>query len=238
MNVIRKLIHTILSISGFVPEHMTTLRALFMFGSVAVSAFVLPEHAQLQNAVIYFVISTVVYIGFIFMVLPQYGLRVTMIRKFGEEKAYRYYEGFLAFAFFHNGVSLSFISQSSVGTGFWENVPAVMLTIIVAVLFIVGMGVKIWAAIVVGIPVYYWKDMFLGRKVSEFVVTGPYKYINNPMYGIGQVQVYAIALYYHSLYGLLFGVINQMLVFLFYFTVERPFIDRTYIQPNRKLSGN
>ena len=103
----------------------------------------------------------------------------------------------------------------------------------VVILFSLGMGVKIWSAYVVGIPIYYWKDMFLGRKVSDFVVTGPYKYFSNPMYGIGQVQVYAIAIYYNSAYGLIFGAANQLLVFLFYFMVEKPFIYRTYIQPQK-----
>jgi protein-S-isoprenylcysteine O-methyltransferase Ste14 len=78
--------------------------------------------------------------------------------------------------------------------------------------------------------------MFLGRKISEFVVSGPYKYFSNPMYGIGQLQVYAIAIYYNSMYGLIFGAINQALVFLFYFLVEKPFIIRTYIQPQKKPS--
>lgn len=233
MKTVKKLIHTIVSISGFVPEHMTVLRAFFMLGSVLVSIVILPKYADVEYAIGYFTFSTLVYIGFIFLVLPQYGLRLKLIERFGEEKAYLYYEGFLAFAFFHNGVGLSYISQSSVGSGFFDSVPSLVLMLLVGVLFTVGMVVKIWSAIVVGIPVYYWKDMFLGRSVSEFVVTGPYKYLSNPMYGVGQVQVYAIAIYYNSIYGLIFGAINQALVFFFYFAVERPFIYRTYIQPQK-----
>ncbi len=230
MNTFKKLIHTVLSISGFVPEHMTVLRAIFMFGSILVSIFVLPDYSKTNYAILYFVISTLVYIGFIFLVLPEHALRLKLIQKFGEDKAYLYYEGFLAFAFFHNGASLTFISQSSVGSGFWGDVPVVIVMGIVVVLFFVGLVIKIWAAYVVGIPVYYWKDMFLGRKVSDFIVTGPYKYISNPIYGIGQVQVYAIALYYNSVYGLLLGAVNQLLVFLFYYLAEKPFIYRMYIR--------
>src|SRR5262245_55101756 len=94
MKTLRKLIHTILSISGFVPENMTFLRAFFMIGSLAVSAFVLPTYSRLDIAIIYFTCSTVVYIGFIFVVLRERGLRLAIIEKFGEEKAYLYYEGF------------------------------------------------------------------------------------------------------------------------------------------------
>src|SRR5688572_5500921 len=229
MNVIKKLIHTVLSISGFVPEHMTIVRAVFMLGSVLVTIFVLPDYLHINYAIGYFVCSTLVYIGFIFLVLPQHGLRLKLIERFGEEKAYLLYEGFLAFAFFHNGASLSFISQSSVGSGL-SNPPIQLMTILAVILFLIGMIIKIWSAYAVGIPVYYWKDMFVGSKVSDFVETGPYKYLSNPMYGIGQIQVYAIAIYYNSVYGLIFGAINQALVFLFYFTAERQFIYRTYIQ--------
>jgi protein-S-isoprenylcysteine O-methyltransferase Ste14 len=235
MNVIKRLIHTVLSISGFVPEHMTILRSFFMVGSVLLTIFVLPQFMHINYAMGYFVCSSIVYLGFIFLVLPQNGLRLSMIEKLGEEKAYLYYEGFLAFAFFHNGASLTFISQSSIGTGFFETIPHALVMAIVVFLFVVGLVVKIWSAYVVGIPIYYWKDMFLGRKVSDFVVTGPYKYFSNPMYGIGQLQVYAIAIYYNSIYGLVFGAINQALVFLFYFAAERPFIYRTYIQPQAKV---
>lgn len=235
MNIFKKLIHTVLSISGFVPEHMTILRTVFMLGSVWATTFLLPEYMNVDYAMAYFICSTLVYIGFIFLVLPERGLRITMIEKLGEEKSYLYYEGFLAFAFFHNGASLTFISQSSVDTGFWGSAPQSILLPIVVILLVVGLGVKIWSAYVVGIPIYYWKDMFLGRKISDFVETGPYKYLSNPMYGVGQVQVYAIAIYYNSVYGLIFGAINQALVFLFYFTAEKPFIYRTYIQPQNKM---
>src|SRR6187402_726503 len=200
MNVVKKLVHTILSISGFVPEHMTLLRSFFMMGSVLLTIFVLPDFLHINYAIAYFSFSTIVYLGFIFMILPEHGLRLKMIDKFGEENAYLYYEGFLAFAFFHNGASLTFISQSSIGSGFLENTPQLIVLAIVVILFVVGLVVKIWSAYVVGIPIYYWKDMFLGRKVSDFVVTGPYKYFSNPMYGIGQLQVYAMAIYYNSIY--------------------------------------
>jgi hypothetical protein len=123
MSLLKKLLHTILSISGFVPEHMTIARTVFMVGSVLVSILVLPQFSQVNYAMLYFAGSTLVYIVFIFLVLPEHGLRLALTKKFGEEQAYLYYEGFLAFAFFHNGASLTFISQSSVGSGYWDDLP-------------------------------------------------------------------------------------------------------------------
>ncbi len=228
MTTFKKIIHTILSISGFIPEHMTWSRGLAMLGSVLFTVLFLPSYPHLNYAVSYFAVSTFLYLGFIYLVLPKNGWRLALMERYGEERAYLYYEGFLAFAFFHNGASLSFISTSSSGSGFWGQFNPAIIISVSALLFATGLMVKIWAAFVVGIPIYYWKDMFVGRKISDFVATGPYKYLNNPMYGIGQVQVYAMAIYYNSIYGLIFGVINQLLVFLFYFTVEKPFIYRTY----------
>jgi hypothetical protein len=229
MNFFKKIIHTVLSISGFVPEHMTVARSVFMAASVLASIFLLPKYAKLSFAVSYFAFTTLVYIGFIFAVLPEKGLRLSMIKKFGKEDAYLFYEGFLAFAFFHNGAGLTFISQSSAGSGFWGSCPQLYVFGLFLVLLLLGLVTKIWSAYVVGIPIYYWKDMFLGRGICEFCASGPYKYLTNPMYGVGQLQVYAIAVYYNSIYGLLFGAVNQALVFLFYFVAEKKFIQRVYL---------
>jgi protein-S-isoprenylcysteine O-methyltransferase Ste14 len=82
---------------------------------------------------------------------------------------------------------------------------------------------------VVSIDIYYWKDMFLGKKITEFVVTGPYKFLSNPMYGVGQLQAYALAIWYGSETGLMAAFVNQFLIFTFYFTVEKKFINRVYL---------
>jgi protein-S-isoprenylcysteine O-methyltransferase Ste14 len=235
MPLLKSLLHTVLSISGFIPEHTTLIRVLFMGASILLSVMLLPNYQQIDYAVAYYTISTTVYIGFIFLVLPENGFRVKWIATQGEERAYLYYEGFLAFAFFHNGVSLSYISLSSAGTGYWGDISRPATLGVFLFLLVVGLVAKIWSAYVVGIPIYYWKDMFLGRKIGNFIVSGPYKYLDNPMYGIGLLQVYAMAVYYNSLFGLAFGAINQFLVFLFYFIVEKPFIRRTYLAPEGAL---
>ena len=230
MKTFGKLVHTVLSMSGFVPENMNPVRFTFMIGSFLLTTFVLPDYKRLDFAIIYFLCGTSAYIFFVFSVLRENGLRLRLIEKFGEKKAYLHYEAILGFLFFHNSVALTFMSQTTSNDSFWNTVPQPLILAIAGILFIVGMVVKIWSAFVVGTPIYYWKDMFLGRKVCEFVETGPYKYLTNPMYGIGQIQVYAVAIYYGSTHGMLFGIINQVLVFVFYFLVEKPFIYRTYLQ--------
>ena len=70
--------------------------------------------------------------------------------------------------------------------------------------------------------------MFLGKKISDFVVAGPYKYFSNPMYGLGQLQAYATALWFGSKYGLIAAFLNQFSIFLFFYLVEKKFIQRVY----------
>ena len=228
--IFKKLVQTILSISGFVTENMNPVRFTFMVSSFLLTTFLLPDYKRFDFAIIYFLCGTSAYIFFVFFVLPENGFRLKLIEKFGEQKAYLHYEAFLGFLFFHNSIALTFMSQTTSNDSFWVTIPELIILILSGILFIVGMGVKIWSAFVVGTPIYYWKDMFLGRKVCEFVETEPYKYLTNPMYGIGQIQVYAVAIYYGSTHGLLFGLINQVLVFVFYFLVEKPFIYRTYLK--------
>jgi len=60
--------------------------------------------------------------------------------------------------------------------------------------------------------------------------SGPYKYFKNPMYGLGQLQAYAMAIWYGSMYGLTAAFLNQVLIFTFYYLVEIRFINRVYIK--------
>jgi protein-S-isoprenylcysteine O-methyltransferase Ste14 len=139
-------------------------------------------------------------------------------------------KGFLGFCFFIM-LSLGFVASSTAGSFSIIDNKSLLLTI-VAIPFAAGFIIKILAAKVVSIEIYYWKDMFLGRKICDFVVSGPYKYLSNPMYGFGQMQAYAAALWYGSGYGLLAALLNQALIFTFYFMFEKKFIERTYLMNN------
>lgn len=226
---ISDLIEIVISMAGCVPKSATILRTIAILASLTFSVY-LTRYQPLNSklAVVYFILSEISYLGFISTVLPKNGLRNWFIRKWGDEKrGYQAYETVLGFLFFHNGVSIGYIASSTPDTLFHlEN--NYLILIIMALLFIAGFTIKIWAAKVVTIDIYYWKDMFLGRKICEFVVTGPYKYFSNPMYGIGQLAAYATALWYGSKHGLTAAFINQCLIFMFYFLIEKKFINRVY----------
>ena len=187
-----------------------------------------PAHSPVF-AVAFFLISTTAYIAFLYIVLPERGLRLWLIRKFGEEEGFLTYEAILSFLFFINGTSIGYISVVFKNSLPFAVDPGILQPF-AAAMFLIGWGIKLWAAKVVGVDIYYWKDMFYGRKIAEFVEEGPYKFINNPMYGLGQLQTYATALWYLSLPGLIAAAINQIAVFSFYHLQEKKFIKRVYLQ--------
>ncbi len=225
---ILKLIILGFDLSGYVIKHASIWRSIVMLSSLALSVYLGNNHTHNSDvAIYYFIASEICYILFISLVLSENGLRKRFVKKWGEEKGYLIYEGILGFIFYHNFTSIGYVSSSSPGNLF-DFVSPVILTVVVAIMFFTGFTVKVWSAWVVGVDIYYWKDMFLGKKISDFVVVGPYKYIRNPMYGIGQIQAYAVAIWYQSENGLIAAAVNQICVFSFFYMVEKPFIKRVY----------
>ena len=51
---------------------------------------------------------------------------------------------------------------------------------------------------------------------------GPYKYMDSPMYGIGYMGTYALAVYENSLFSLIVYFIMHACVLLFNKTIEQP----------------
>jgi protein-S-isoprenylcysteine O-methyltransferase Ste14 len=229
----------LISMAGYVPKNATILRTIAMIASFAYALYLSNYQPNNSNlAIAYFLISEAFYISFIMMVLPKNGFRLWFIRKWGNENdGYLAFETILGFLFFHNGVSIGYISSSSPDSLF-NFINKDILLMFVALLFITGFTIKIFAAKVVTIEIYYWKDMFLGKKISDFVIKGPYKFLKNPMYGIGQLPAYAFAIWYGSKYGIMAAFLNQFLIFSFYYLVENKFIKRVYQKPIPKpVSG-
>lgn len=219
----------LISMAGFVPKNVTISRVIAIAFSIIFAIYLgkfQPDNSDL--AIWYFLFSEIFYVGFLMIVLSKNGLRLWFIKKWGNENdGYLTYEALLGFLFFHNAISIGYIASSTPDTLF-NFIPQDFLAILVAIMFIAGFAIKISAAKIVTIEIYYLKDMFVGRKISDFVETGPYKYLSNPMYGIGQLQAYATAIWYGSKYGLIAAILNQVLVFSFFYLVEKKFIKRTY----------
>ncbi len=218
----------LISISGYVPQNATFYRTVFM--ALSISFYLLLNFRYPFNfiyALIYFLSAEIFYFGFLWFVLREKGLKGRLIKRWDEKKAYLIYEGILGFLFFHNAASIGFLSSATRLRPF-DITDNYFLLIAAVTMFVSGLGIKLLCTKILSVDIYYWKDMFVGRKIIDFKREGPYKYFSNPMYGVGQLQAYAVAVWYCSMTGLLAAMINQIMIFIFYFHIERKFIRKIY----------
>ena len=97
-----------------------------------------------------------------------------------------------------------------------------------AVLVIVGLGTKLWAARTLGSEAYYWHNFFDPDEAVGPVSSGPYRFVSSPMYTIGYLQTYGLALMLRSLPGLITAAFLQAAILVFYFVVEKPHFQRLH----------
>lgn len=109
--------------------------------------------------------------------------------------------------------------------------------VIVAGAALVGIGVAVkgWAAATLGADAYYWRDFFAPPRKPEVVVAGPYRFLANPMYTVGYLQTYGVALITASLPGLAAAAFAQAAILVFYHVVEKPHFRRLRAGPERAV---
>lgn len=188
--------------------------------------WIFAEKLQLSGVLIYFGASWIYYyIGNTLILTTNFRFKV--IDYFGEETAYRLYEAVIGLMFANQALAFGAIVEET-----WFGWPAIVKLDIVdeiGLLFIaIGFVVKTWATLIVGLDIYYYKDMFLSKVTGSFAVIGPYKLFDNPMYGIGNLQLYGFALFYLSLSGLFFAFIIHTSIYAFYYYAEKPAVVKLY----------
>ena len=93
---------------------------------------------------------------------------------------------------------------------------------------LIGVGTKLWAARTLGAGAYYWRNFFEPDAASGPVSSGPYRFASNPMYTIGYLQMYGLALILRSFPGIIAAGFSQAAILAFYFIVERPHFQRLH----------
>lgn len=96
------------------------------------------------------------------------------------------------------------------------------------ILGVIGVGTKLWAARTLGGDAYYWHNFFDPDEAIGPVVSGPYRFISSPMYTIGYLHTYGLALMLRSFPGIIAAVFSQVAILAFYFIVERPHFRRLH----------
>ena len=106
------------------------------------------------------------------------------------------------------------------------SLPRPILFVAGAVLAAIGLGVKRWAARTLGDSAYYWHNFFAPGEHVAPDPPGPYRYLRNPMYTVGYLHAYGLALALGSVAGLAIASFDQIAILMFHRLVEKPHYDR------------
>lgn len=102
--------------------------------------------------------------------------------------------------------------------------PVALRLAVGVVLIVLGIGIKLWARRTLGPDAYYWRNFFAPEE-HQVGDGGPYKYLDNPMYTIGYLHAFGLALFFDSAAALALAAFMQLAVLIFYRVVERPHFE-------------
>lgn len=177
-------------------------------------------------ALAYHLASRIAYVLYIGIKLARHERRAATTGHYGGEQAFRRFRRCAAFFMYND--ALSFVVLCGVTRGTMAlGVPGVVAITAGVILAIVGVGTKLWARATVGAGAYYWRDFFFPVD-RPAVSSGPYAFLQNPMYTVGYLQTYGLALLTASLPGLIAAAIDQAGILLFYRLIERPHVERIH----------
>ena len=183
-------------------------------------------------ALAYHLASRLAYVLYIGIWLARHERRAASTGHYGGEDAFRQFRRGAAFFMYND--ALSFVVLCGVTRGTLPfGVPGGVTITLGIILAIVGVGTKLWARATVGAGAYYWRDFFFPVD-RPAVASGPYAFLRNPMYTVGYLQTYGLALVTASLPALIAAAIDQAGILLFSRFVERPHVERMH-RPGRSV---
>jgi protein-S-isoprenylcysteine O-methyltransferase Ste14 len=182
----------------------------------------------LQVAVcVYAVLSRLAYVLFVGISLRREERTGVYTRTFGRAEAFRRFRRTAAIIMNHD--AFAFVLLCVVTRNTWHLPVAAGVTFTVGVvLALIGLGTKLWAARTLGSDAYYWHNFFDPDEAIAPVSSGPYRFISSPMYTVGYLQTYGLALALRSFPGFVVAGFLQVSILIFNFLIEKPHFQRLH----------
>jgi len=175
----------------------------------------------------YAILSRMAYVLFVGGVLRREDRDGRYTKRYGRAEAFRRFRRTASIIMNHDAVALIVLCVATRGT--WAlPVGAAVSIAIGVVLLIIGLATKLWAARTLGTNAYYWHNFFDPEAAIGPVSSGPYRFISSPMYTVGYLPTYGLALIFRSFPGLIAAVFSQAAILAFHFLVEKPHFQRLH----------
>jgi protein-S-isoprenylcysteine O-methyltransferase Ste14 len=175
----------------------------------------------------YAILSRMAYVLFVGWALRRQEKDGVYTARFGRVEGFRRFRRRAAIVMNHDGFALVVLCLATRNT--WHlALPAVATVTVGVVLVIIGLGTKLWAARTLGSDAYYWHNFFDPDAAIGRVSSGPYRFISSPMYTIGYLPTYGLALMLRSLPGLIAAAFAQAAILTFHYLIEKPHFQRLH----------
>jgi hypothetical protein len=220
--VLLESLHTALGMSGLSVTRARPLRTLVSLALIAAGTawLALSDVISARLAILGFILSFALRHGFLFASLGPAGVAPWLKARLGSERAFALHESLLTALVFAQRLSFVGLLYATARTP--SGPLGLMLVSLGALLLLVGIGVSIWATKVVGLDTYSYRDLFMGPRYMSVELTGPYAFLGNPIYGVGQLAAYGAALVALSPIGLVAAALHQVTLYIFNDAIEQP----------------
>jgi protein-S-isoprenylcysteine O-methyltransferase Ste14 len=183
-------------------------------------------------ALAYAIASRLAYVVGVGVALVRQDRSQAFTRRVGVEAGYRRFRRMASVLMNNDAVGLILLSVVTRDT---LHLPVGRIVLLAAggALVVLGGGTKIWAARTLGSEAYHWHNFFApDDRVPE--PSGPYRFLKDPMYTVGYLQAYGLAIGCASWPGLIASAFAQAGIITFHQLVEKPHFSRLVTASNRR----
>jgi protein-S-isoprenylcysteine O-methyltransferase Ste14 len=176
-------------------------------------------------ALAYFVVARLSYVIFVSLELRAQSLRLGVEPRASAEARHIAFHRRVLRLQNVDGFAFASLCVATRSTITWEGWEWAFISAGV-LLIVVGVGTKAWAVRCLGLSSYTWHDFFVPKERFVPCHTGPYRFFTDPMYTLGYLQTYGIALACGSWFGLAASLFSQASILIVNEQVEKPHFRR------------